>query len=166
MESRDILKSIPLFAGALSSTQLARLGESSKLTDFPRGAVLVRQGDLGASLFAIAGGKVSVAIHMPGGERKISTLGPGEIVGEMALLTGARRNATVTASTKVAALEVTKAALESVLVDSRDLIERFASMIEQRRAEIDHIHEDDARHRSIGLSRDEFVARMTAFYAG
>ena len=165
MTPRDVLAKTPFFAGVLSAGELDRLAAKLSLKTFPRGAVIVRQGDLGASMFVLVDGKVTVTVHLRAGEQRVATLGPGNIVGEMSLLTGARRSATVTATRPVSALEIAKPALEELLTGSPELIERFAETVEQRKAEIDNIQELDDRIDSVGLSRAEIAARMAAFYA-
>ena len=166
MTPREVLQKTPFFADVLSAAELDRLAGKVQMRTFPRGVTIVRQGDLGASMFVLVDGKVSVSVHSRSGEERVATLGSGDVVGEMSLLTGARRNATVVASRQVSALEITKPALEELLVGSADLIARFAETVEQRQAEIEHIHELDDRTMSVGLSRAEIAARMTAFYAG
>jgi CRP-like cAMP-binding protein len=166
MTPRELLAKTPFFAGVLAPAELDRLAATLVVKDFPRGAVIVRQGDLGASMFVLVEGKATVSLHMRSGEERIATLGPGDIVGEMSLLTGARRSATVTAANAVRALEIAKPSLEALLVASPGLIERFAATVEQRRAEVDQMHASDSRAAHVGLSRAEIAARMTAFYTG
>jgi CRP-like cAMP-binding protein len=166
MTPREVLQKTPLFSGVLNSAELDRLAAKLQMRTFPRGVTIVRQGDLGSSMFVLVDGKVTVSVHLRSGKEQVATLGPGDIVGEMSLLTGARRNATVTAARQVTALEIAKPALEELLIGSAGLIERFAGMVEQRQAEIDHIHNVDDRTNSVGLNRAEIAARMTAFYAG
>ena len=167
LHPRDVVASVPFFVEVLDFGQLDRLGDRlPEPRDFARGTVLMRQGEIGHSMFIIADGKVTVSVHSPSGDQHVATLGTGEIVGEMSLLTGARRSATVTAARRVAAVEIPKAALEGLIVDTPGLIHRFAEMMEQRHAELDRIHEDAGRWNHIGLSRNEIVARMTAYFAG
>ena len=166
MTPREVLQKTRFFADVMSVVELDTLAVKSQLRTFPRGITIVRQGDLGASMFVLVEGKVSVSVHLRSGEERVATLGAGDIVGEMSLLTGARRNATVVAQRQVTALEIAKPALEALLIGSSQLIDRFAETVEQRRAEIDLIHDLDNRQRSVGLSRAEIAARMTAFYAG
>ena len=166
MTPREVLERTPFFAGVMSGADLDRLAAKLLVKSFPRGACIVRQGDIGTSMFILVDGKVNVTLHLRAGEERVATLGPGNIVGEMSLLTGARRSATVTATRAVNALEIGKAAMEEILADGPELIGRFAEMVEQRKGEIDNLLALDDRQDSIGLSRAEIAARMTAFYAG
>jgi CRP-like cAMP-binding protein len=164
MEPDDILKLTPFFGAVLDQSELDLLAGSLRIATFPRGAVLMRQGDGGSSMFVIADGKASVSVRGRGGESAVATLGPGDIVGEMSLMTGARRSATVTATRKLTALEITKAALESLLAGNPDLIRRFAETVEQRHAELERISSAASSWMGLGLGRAEIAARMTAFY--
>jgi CRP-like cAMP-binding protein len=161
MEPQDVLKLTPFFGAVLDQSQLDLLAEDLRVTDFPRGAVLMRQGETGASMFVVVSGKARVTVHSPKGEAEVATLAAGDIVGEMSLMTGARRSATVTTSRKLTVVEVTKTALEKLLFENRDLLRRFAEMVEQRQAELSMISRAGP-----ALSRSELVARMTAFYGG
>jgi CRP-like cAMP-binding protein len=166
MVPRDILKAIPLFGTALDDQAIDALLAGSVERKFPRGAVMLRQGDLGDSMFVITGGKASVSVRERSGEQEVATLSAGEIVGEMSLLTGARRSATVTARRAVDAIEITKPAMAAVLQASPELVHRFAETIEQRNAELKQIHSSSDRWNATGLSRNEIAARMTAFFSG
>ncbi len=89
----DLLHSIPLFAG-LGSRELQRLGQLFDQVDVPAGKVLMRQGQTGGEMFVVVGGRLTV-------ERDgaiIADRGPGDVVGEIALLSEGPRTATVTAS--------------------------------------------------------------------
>lgn len=167
VQPRDIIAAVPFLVGALDFRQMEALAAKVDAPrQFARGAVLMRQGDIGQSMFLIADGKVAVAVHSPEGEQRVAMLGPGDIVGEMSLLTGARRSATVTAIRRVAAVEIARPAIEALIVDTPGLIARFAEMMEQRNAELKRIHDDAQRWNDLGLARAEIAARMTAYFAG
>jgi CRP-like cAMP-binding protein len=164
MKPQDVLKSVPIFAAVLSADQLAALAGRLGITDFARGTVLMRQGEMGASMFVIVRGAAEVSVHVAGGKEKVATLGPGDIVGEISLMTGAYRNATVTAAKALTALEITKPALQSILGENPELIPRFAGVIEQRQAEMRRIRKSAAQWDSIGLDRHAIENRMRTFY--
>jgi CRP-like cAMP-binding protein len=164
MTPHDVLKSTPIFANVLSDEQLAALANRLGVTSFARGAVLMRQGEMGASMFAIVSGVAEVSVHVSGGKESVATLGPGDIVGEISLMTGAYRNATVTATKTLTALEIAKPALQSILSESPDLIPRFAGMIEQRQAEMKKIRKSAAQWDAAGLDRHGIENLMRSFY--
>ncbi|MHA1552775.1 MAG: cyclic nucleotide-binding domain-containing protein [Alphaproteobacteria bacterium] len=112
---------------------------------FPAGSTLMTSGDFGVAMYVILSGTVAVRlITADGHTHAVATLGAGEIVGEMSLMTGARRNATVIASSAVAALEITKVALEEILVETPELVERFGERLAIRQAELDRIAAEPA----------------------
>ena len=166
MAAADTLKSVTFFSGVVGPDALEQLAAATGAVQFARGAVMMRQGDLGQSMFVIVTGNAVVSVREPGGEQRVATLGPGDIVGEMSLLTGARRSATVTAKGKVTALEIAKPALEPILAAAPELVGRFAAMVEQRQAELRQRHSDSGRWNAVGFGRAEIAARMTAFYSG
>jgi len=90
------LRALTLFAG-LSDDELARVAQSFEQKQVSVGGRLTLEGASGYSFFVIESGTVEVE---RGGE-VLETLGSGDFFGEAAILTGERRNATVTASSDV-----------------------------------------------------------------
>jgi CRP-like cAMP-binding protein len=154
------------FDAVLDASASDALQAASHRVTFHRGAVLMRQGDVGESMFTIISGRVSVSVHERGGDQEVAELGSDDVVGEMSLLTGERRAATVTARSAVVALETPKAALAPILAKAPHLAHHFAEMVEQRHAQLAQIHKDYDRWNSVGLNPAELAARMTAFYSG
>lgn len=89
----DLLHSIPLFA-RLGRRELQRVGQLADEIEVPDGRVLMRQGDYGHEMFVIVAGRVRVDRD----GRTTAERGPGEWIGEMALLSEGQRMATVTAT--------------------------------------------------------------------
>jgi CRP/FNR family cyclic AMP-dependent transcriptional regulator len=166
MDIRGILNATAFFDVVLDAEQLDALAKAARVVHFAKRDVIVRERDLGQSMFAIVEGKVSVAVHTPSGDKTVATLGPGDVVGEMSLFTGERRSATVTAAGKVTALEITKQALAPILAAAPKLVERFATLVEQRHAELVNRNREAGRYLSVGIGRAEIAARMSAFYSG
>ena len=93
----DTLKSVSLFA-TLSPRFLRGLAKASKEREFAPDEALVRQDSPGVGLFVIVSGKVKVIKKSESGEAlELATHGPGEVIGEMSVLDGARRTASVIA---------------------------------------------------------------------
>jgi CRP-like cAMP-binding protein len=91
------LRAIPLFA-PLPLTAMDRLAEAVRPVTYGPGDILMRQGDSGETYLAITDG--NVAIDVDG--RAVATMGPGDGIGEIALLREVPRTATATAVTSVA----------------------------------------------------------------
>ncbi len=106
MSMKDViarLKQVPLFSDC-SARELDTIARVVKDVRHKAGTVIAREGEPGIGLFVIAGGEAEVTI----GGRKKSTLGPGEFFGEIALLDGGPRTATVTAVTDIDLLGLTE----------------------------------------------------------
>jgi serine/threonine protein phosphatase PrpC/CRP-like cAMP-binding protein len=89
---RDVLANMPLFS-RLSERELLRVMQAVQVREFADGDVIIREGDKGDELFIVLEGKVRVSR----GEQTLTHLGPGEHVGEMALIRSVPRSANVTA---------------------------------------------------------------------
>ncbi len=166
MSDDDELHGTRFFDAVLDAAAIDALHAASHRVVFPRGSVLMRQGEAGTSMFTIVSGKVVVSVRERDGEHKVAELGPDDYVGEMSLLTGEPRSATVTARGKVVALEIPKAALQPILAKAPHLCGRFADMVRDRHAQLTQLHADYARWNSLGSDPAELAARMTAFYSG
>ena len=91
-----------------------RVGPYIRLLTYDAGEEIMRQGEWGGNTFYIAvEGALDVYVREGGGQKKIGQLDPGTCFGEMALLAGIERNATVSvpANQKAVVLEVTRPAL-------------------------------------------------------
>jgi CRP/FNR family cyclic AMP-dependent transcriptional regulator len=97
------LAGVPLFS-ACSKRELALIARAAKEVSHKAGKVIAREGERGIGLFLILEGKASVTI---GGKSK-ANLGPGDFFGEIALLDGGPRTATVTATTDVRLAGITE----------------------------------------------------------
>lgn len=90
-EKLELLKTVPLFRG-LGSGEMQRIGQLVDEVDLPAGRVLMRQGESGAELFAMIEG--SADVERDG--HALPPCGPGAVLGEIALIDGGPRTATVT----------------------------------------------------------------------
>lgn len=90
------LGEIPIFSGC-SKKELETIARVVRLVDHDAGTVIAAEGEPGAGLFILDAGECDVSV----GGKKLNHLGPGDFFGEMALLDGGPRTATVTATTDV-----------------------------------------------------------------
>jgi CRP-like cAMP-binding protein len=97
----NVLADVPLFAG-LSRRHLAKVAAVGRIRRFHHGTAIVRAGDPGEALYVVLDGDVSVRRRgLPG-----VTLGVGSFFGEIALLDGGARSASVVAEGPVACLTI------------------------------------------------------------
>jgi CRP-like cAMP-binding protein len=99
----EVLRDVPIFSG-LSKRHLRQIADSARGQRFERGSQLVRKGERGETFFVLLDGKATVLI----GRGQKRTLGPGDFFGELALLDGGPRSATVTAETDLLALRISR----------------------------------------------------------
>ena len=111
-----ILRESSLFTG-LSGEELYPVGEIAQITMFSPGNTVVREGDPGDALFVVARGTLRVVRD----GKAVGELGRGGTFGEMALLDGAPRAATVEAVTDAELLRVPRGEFEALLDESPEL---------------------------------------------
>src|SRR5947208_10494392 len=99
----ELLQRVPLFKG-LSEKQLRNLSSEFTERQFTAGKELTAEGAGGAGFFVIESGTAEVTVE---GEKR-GTLGPGEFFGEIALIDGGTRTATITATSDGVAYGLTK----------------------------------------------------------
>ena len=161
-EIRDAIAAVPLFAEALSSEQVDDLAARCAPARLPAGRNLIVRGDVGASMFVILEGAAAVVIAGPDGlDQEVNVLATGDIVGEMSLLTGTPRNATVRALTALRVLEIRKEAIEALLDLSPELLERFSRVLAIRQSQLDEVSSRTVKTRS---TETDLLAKMRAFF--
>jgi CRP/FNR family transcriptional regulator, cyclic AMP receptor protein len=126
---RDALAQVPLFSG-LSSRHLKRLSDLTEEQRFMEGAKVVREGEGGDAFFVIMEGEAKVVA--PSG-RVVNRLLPGEYFGEISLLDGGPRTATVVAETPLTTMALSRDAflrtIRSEPVVAVRLLSHAASML-------------------------------------
>ncbi len=97
---------------------LEKIISSTELRSFKEGDIIVTEGERGSSLFLIVGGSVKIFTRTDeGGNLPLAELGPGDFFGEVSLLTGRPRTATITASSPVTAIELDHDSVERIAED-------------------------------------------------
>ena len=108
--------------------------------DFPKGTVLFREGELGRDMFIIQKGKVQVRKRVGTAEKILAELGDGEFFGEMALLMGMDRSATLEVIEDSKILVVTPNTFESLLKSNIDIaLKMLKKMASRLRALNEHL---------------------------
>ena len=111
--------------------------EGTSRAHYDQGQIIFRQGDLGRSFYIILDGRVQVFRQQGDREVEVATLGPGEFVGEMALLRGVRRTASVRALTAVDMLTMSAADFTALVGSSTHFGELLSGVMRQRLTEND-----------------------------
>ncbi len=109
-ETALALSVVPLFAG-FTKRDLNRLAEETDVVSFPAGTTVVEEGLLGETMFVILSGEAKIVK----GKRRLGTVRPGDFFGEVALLDGAPRSASVVAETPLEAIRLYRRTLLKTL---------------------------------------------------
>ena len=160
-EARALLLDDVEILASLTTDQRAQLVAASREQLYGAGQVIVREGEPGASMFVVMRGEASVTIANAEGE--LARHGDGGYFGEMSLLTGDARSATVTAVTDCEVIEIASDAFRRLVVSDTAILDRVTAAVAQRRTELD-------QHRATRVSGDAaaetphtLVARVRRF---
>ncbi|HTP77562.1 MAG TPA: mechanosensitive ion channel family protein [Rhizomicrobium sp.] len=161
-EVRSALHHVNLFSNVLNEDQAKELAKRSRSMVVARSMDLIKQGEPGESMFIILEGAARVSVLGQGGDsREVAVLAAGDFFGEMSLMTGAPRNATVTALTRMRVLEITKEPIEAMLKRSPELLQRFSHVLAKREQERAHI----AQHTiQVATVETDLMAKMRSFF--
>src|SRR6266571_2635892 len=124
-EARAMLRGDRLFQ-CLPDSHLESLLKNSKLDYFGRGEAVIEEGAEGESMFILLRGTAHVTVAKQGTKIRVGGLRPGDCFGEMSLLTGERRSATVRAEGDCYVIEISKPVMAEVIRDSPDCLERLS----------------------------------------
>ena len=125
--SIDLLGEIPLFRGC-SKDELKHIDRAATQADYPAGQVLCSEGAVGRELIMLVDGEARIER----GGKEIAVVGPGAFIGEMSLLDGGPRTATVTATTAVKALVLPTREFWQVIDDVPAIAHRLLATLAER----------------------------------
>jgi CRP-like cAMP-binding protein len=161
---RESLSHVDLFQ-SLSPEELNRLASGVKLKVFARGESLCRQGEAGDSFYVIRTGRVGIFSKNGTSQPvRVAQLEDGAFFGEMSLLTGAPRSATVTAETDVEVLHVSKQDFAGLLQADASLAGKLAAALESRLAALRSIANAAAGAAPKTETRSALAARIKQFF--
>ncbi len=106
-EDVELLRKIPMFA-KIEPSKLKLLAFTSERLTFNAGDSLFKQGDVGDALYVIMEGEADVLVDTPGGQITVATMGEHDFVGDIAVLCDVPRTATVTATSKLTTMRISK----------------------------------------------------------
>ncbi|MGI8469439.1 MAG: cyclic nucleotide-binding domain-containing protein [Pyrinomonadaceae bacterium] len=127
------LSNVPIFA-PLNDEETKKLAKGALVRVFAPNEAIVRKGEEGGSMFVVHRGSVRIQLLENGFPKTLTTLGEGEIFGEMGLFTGAPRTADVVAAQETEVLEINNAAVKPLLEENPTLAEALSKTIAERRA--------------------------------
>jgi len=127
------IANVDLFA-LLSDEARGRLAGGARERRFAPGETIVREGDRGSSMFIVEDGRLGVSVHGDVGQsQKLAVLEAGSAFGEISLLTGDVRTATIRALTEATLVEIDKATLGPILRENPSLVGMLELTMQERR---------------------------------
>ena len=166
---RARIDGLALFA-PLALEHRDRLARGAAQLFFDHGERLVNEGEGGDSLFVLESGQVVVTCRAEAADTQpvmLAMLGPGDCFGEMSLLTGEPRSATVTAHGGCEVLRLDQAALAPILAADPSVAESFSLLLATREAAT-QARMDDRRGRAVrvddGSDQASLLARIRSFF--
>jgi CRP-like cAMP-binding protein len=146
---------------SLTDEQRAQLIAASRALLYEAGQAIVREGDPGASMFVLRRGEASVTLAHTDGE--LARHREGGFFGEMSLLTGDARSATVTAVTDCELIEIGVEAFRRVVLADAAIVDRVTAAVAKRRAELDQHRATRTSGGTVTDTPQTLVARVRRF---
>jgi small-conductance mechanosensitive channel/CRP-like cAMP-binding protein len=143
------------------------LADRLVIARFAPGEVLTRQGEATVSLFVVVSGTLSVRVMEGGLEREVAQLGAGDFFGEMSLLTGKPRTATVVARSEAITYRLDREAAEELLKRRPQLAESLATILAQRRTGLKAARDGldaEARAKQLDATTGDLLGRIRAAF--
>lgn len=160
VEGRErVIGQLDLFA-SLTAEQRRMIAAAIRTLDFADGECIVRQGDPGDSIYIVQHGRVTVVTEP--GRNPVATIGVNGYFGEMSLLTGEPRAATVLASGDTRVLEITAEVFRQLAEASPQTVEQIGTAAATRRVALDEAR-TSAATAVVTAAPATFIARMRRF---
>lgn len=163
------LKRVDLFS-QMTDAELLKLAKRLKYTPFAGGAIISRQGATAHWLYIIIRGEAEVYLETPGGGRRtVRHLSKGNFFGEMGMMTGAPRAATVVAKTDVECYRLDKEMFEEILRARPSIAEEMSHILAIRRAELESAMQyadadAESSQKEISQKRNEILSTIKHFF--
>jgi Flp pilus assembly CpaE family ATPase len=130
----DILHRVDIFEN-LAEPELERIGDMLTERRYREGQIIFKQGDVGDALLIVADGRVKVFIPEGQSERVLAFFGTGDVLGEMALLTGEPRSAGASAISETRVLALSKSDFDTYLATNVSVMREMMRIIALRQAQ-------------------------------
>jgi small-conductance mechanosensitive channel/CRP-like cAMP-binding protein len=156
----ETLGAIDVFS-SLAAEVCREMAQHARVRTFGAGEVVVRQGEQGTSMFVVGSGRVRVSIDP--GNREVARTEAGGYFGEMSMLTGDPRTATVSAIDDTVLLEIDADAMRRLALANPAVVERIGETVARRRAGLERTRADAASELGASENAQSFLNRMRRF---
>ena len=157
------LNSVDLFR-PLTPEERASVADHLVYAPFVAGDVMTRQGATAHWLYLIVAGEADVWIDTPDGRKAIATIGAGSVFGEMGMLTGEPRRATVGARTDVTCYRLDKSGFEQIIRARPDVADAISHVLVTRESELEALRALGAARNAQPMPHSDIHARIRAFF--
>ena len=160
------LKRIELF-DKLTDEERTKLAKGLRAAPFVRGEAMTKQGAQAHWLYLVIEGEAEVLLAIDGKSEKVATLRGGDYFGEMGLMTGAPRTATVVAQTDVKCYRLDKDAFKDILQSRPEIAEDISHTLARRRVELEAIREElneEVKRQRMNKAQNEFLHSIREFF--
>jgi small-conductance mechanosensitive channel/CRP-like cAMP-binding protein len=158
-DREEVLRGVDLFM-SLDDEQRRAIAASTRTRVYGDGEMVVREGEPGHSMFIVSSGRAAVVLERD--KQVVATIDKGGYFGEMSLLTGDPRTATVVAQGDAVVLEIDADLFRKLAVESPDAIERIGLAAMTRRGELDQAR-TAARGAAVADAPATFLSKMKRF---
>jgi small-conductance mechanosensitive channel/CRP-like cAMP-binding protein len=169
-ERIDVLQQLELFS-ELNDEELSLTAEHLIYAPFAAGDVITRQGDRAHWLYILVEGEAEVVLEAPGQPRRVlNTIHEGEsgsFFGEMGLLTGEPRTASVMARTDVLCYRLDKSGFEDIIHARPAIAEEISAIMAERRMALSSAQQqldEDTRKRRMREDQNDVLRRIRNFF--
>jgi CRP-like cAMP-binding protein len=166
-EALGILRGEPIFQ-CLNGEQLEGIVKHSQFNHFGRGERVIEEGAEGQSMFILLRGSAQVSVSQNGSAIRVGVLRSGDCFGEMSLLTGEKRTATVRAEDDCEVLEISKPVMATLLRDAPECMNQLSALLAKRKLENEGIIKDAVRTDQQASKEREytesFLSRLQSFF--
>ena len=132
IRNKVLLQKVPIFS-PMSDEEIDMISENCQRILFKENEIICHQNSLGDSLFIVIDGVMSVdLVNEDGKTIHLAKLGVGDFFGEMSLMTGETRSATVSALTNSVLLEISKAVMKDLFRNNLDFYDAVSKIFAQR----------------------------------
>jgi CRP-like cAMP-binding protein len=158
-DKRALIRNKPFFK-CLTDDQVRHIVTGATVSLYGKGERIVEQGAEGSSMFILLTGEAHVYVkpEAHGAEAtRVAVLQPGDYFGEMSLLTGEKRSASVSAGADCRVLEVVKPQFAALLQENANLAQALSEMLAQRRMDNEGLLATSAEQHAAAGKKEEYA---------
>ncbi len=172
-QEREINRRLRALAGVdlfqpLNEEEHRWIAERLRVAPFTKGEAMTRQNAEAHWLYIITRGSAEVQLALEGGaHRKVATLQTGDFFGEMSLMTGEKRSATVIALEDTECYRLDKEVFQDVLLSRPEIVEHISGILAQRRLGLEAAREEldaETRQARMKQTQHDILTRISRFF--